>query len=77
MIDEVWVKGIQKIANARIKKTYPLMSEKHFSEADAKILLESYLMLKEEWYEFQRSQQSDNRDNEPRRGKRLRKVSKK
>jgi len=66
MIDEVWIKGTQRITNARIKKAYPLMSDNHFSKTDVRLILESYFMLLEEWNEVQRAEQSDNRDNESR-----------
>jgi len=76
MIDNAWIEGTQKIANFRIHKAYPLMSENHFSLIDTQIIVESFLMLMEE-YEVQRNKQSDNRNDEHRRSKGVRKVSKK
>jgi len=76
MIDDALVSGVRKIANYRIKKNYPLMSENHYSEHDVRWILESLAMILEE-YEIQRRKQGDNRDDEPRRSKSVRKVSKK
>ena len=53
MIDDVLIKGVQAIANCWIKKSYPLMGESHFSECDVRIILESLVMILEE-YELQR-----------------------
>uniref|UniRef100_A0A6H2A2F6 Uncharacterized protein n=1 Tax=viral metagenome TaxID=1070528 RepID=A0A6H2A2F6_9ZZZZ len=76
MIDNVWLEGTKRLANYNIKKVYPLMGENHYSNLDVKLILESFLML---WrgYEIQRSEQSNNRHDEPRRSKSLRKVPKK
>jgi len=54
MIDDALIQGVQKIANYRIKKGYPLMSESHYSEHDIRWILESLAMILEE-YELQRT----------------------
>ena len=76
MKDDALIEGVQKIANYRMKKDYPLVSENHYHERDVRIILESLAMILEE-YEIQRRKQGDNRDDEPRRSKSVRKVSKK
>jgi len=76
MIDDALIRGVQKIANYRLKKGYPLMSENHYSESDVKWILESLAMILEE-YEIQRREQSDNRINESRGSKSVCKISKK
>lgn len=48
MIDDALIQGVQKIANYRIKKSYPLMSENHYSETDVRMILESLAMILEE-----------------------------
>ena len=48
-MNEHIIEGVRKIANYRIKKAYPLLSDNHFSEADTQILIESFLMLLEEY----------------------------
>ena len=58
-MDDALVEGVQKIANYRIKKAYPLMGEKHFSTSDVRFILESLAMILEE-YEVQREKQGDN-----------------
>ena len=54
MIDDALIQGVQKVANYRIKKNYPLMSENHYSESDVRWILESLAMILEE-YELQRT----------------------
>ena len=54
MIDDALIQGVQKIANYRLKKNYPLMSENHFLESDVKLILESLAMVSEE-YELQKT----------------------
>jgi hypothetical protein len=54
MIDDALIKGAQTIANYRMKKSYPLLSENHFSESDVRWILESLAMILEE-YELQRT----------------------
>ncbi len=76
MIDDALIEGVQKIANYRLKKKYPLMDENHFSECDVRMVLESLAMILEE-YAVQRGQQSNNRINEPRRSKSVYTVPKK
>ena len=76
MIDDALIEGVQKIANFRLKKGYPLMGENHYSENDVRWILESLVMILEE-YEIQRRKQSDNRINESRGSKSVCKVSKK
>ena len=76
MIDDALIEGVQKIANYRLKKNYPLMGENHFSESDVRYILESLAMILEE-YEIQRREQSDNRINESRGSKSVCKISKK
>uniref|UniRef100_A0A6M3LH72 Uncharacterized protein n=1 Tax=viral metagenome TaxID=1070528 RepID=A0A6M3LH72_9ZZZZ len=49
MIDNALIQGVQKIANYRIKKSYPLMGETHYSESDIKWILESLAMILEEY----------------------------
>ncbi len=49
MIDDALIQGVQKIANFRLKKSYPLMSENHYSEYDVKWILESLAMTLEEY----------------------------
>ena len=49
MIDNAWIEGTQKIANARLKKDYPLMDENHFAEWEVECIIESFLMLVKEW----------------------------
>jgi hypothetical protein len=53
-IDDALVEGVQTIANYRMKKSYPLLSENHYSEHDVKWILESLAMILEE-YELQRT----------------------
>ncbi len=53
MIDDALIKGVQKIANYRLKKRYPLMDDNHYSESDVKLVLESLCMLLRE-YELQK-----------------------
>jgi hypothetical protein len=53
-IDDALVEGVQTIANYRMKKSYPLLSENHYSELDVKMILESLAMILEE-YELQRT----------------------
>uniref|UniRef100_A0A6M3LRQ2 Uncharacterized protein n=1 Tax=viral metagenome TaxID=1070528 RepID=A0A6M3LRQ2_9ZZZZ len=62
MIDDTLVQGVQKIANFRLKKDYPLMSENHYSEYDVKWILESLAMILEE---YERLQPVDNGRIEP------------
>ena len=52
-VDEYLIRGVQKIANFRLKKGYPLMGENHYSEHDVKWILESLTMILEE-YELQK-----------------------
>ncbi len=54
MIDDALIEGVQKIANFRLKKGYPLMSENHYSENDVKWILESLAMILGE-YELRRT----------------------
>jgi len=49
MIDDALIEGVQTIANYRIKKAYPLMSENHYSESDVRMILESLAMILEEY----------------------------
>ena len=49
MIDEAWVEGVQKIANYRFNKDYPLVGRNHFATSDVKYIIESFLMLLEEY----------------------------
>ncbi len=58
MIANVWIEGTQKIANFRINKDYPLMSENHFSKDDVKYIIESFLMLMEEYELSQTTRES-------------------
>lgn len=74
-IDDALIKGVQKIANYRLKKNYPLMDENHYSETDVRYILESLCMLLEE-YDIQRRTQSDSKHTKQRRGKSVCKVSK-
>jgi hypothetical protein len=67
-IDNALIQGVQKIANYRLKKNYPLMGENHYSESDVKWILESLCMILEE-YEVRQSKQRDNRNSKPRRSK--------
>ena len=76
MIDDALIQGVQKIANYRIKKNYPLLGENHFSKSDIVWILESLAMILEE-YEVRRNKQSDNRHDESRGSKSLRKIPKK
>lgn len=48
MIDDALIQGVQKIANYRMKKDYPLLSNDHFNESDVRIILESLAMILEE-----------------------------
>ena len=48
-IDDALIEGVQKIANYRLKKSYPLMSENHYSETDVRWILESLAMILEEY----------------------------
>ena len=52
IVDDTLIQGVQKIANYRIKRDYPLFSDNHFSEVDAKIIVESFLMLLGEYKEI-------------------------
>ena len=54
MIDDALIQGVQKIANYRLKKGYPLMGENHYSDNDVRWILESLVMILEE-YELQRT----------------------
>jgi len=76
-MDDALIQGVQKIANYRLKKAYPLMGENHYSESDVRMIIESFLMLMEEWYEVQQRKQGDNRNDEHKRSKSLCEVSKK
>ncbi len=60
MIDDALIQGVQKIANYRLKKNHPLMGENHFSEYDVEMILESLVMIMEE-YELQRTNQKRTR----------------
>ena len=48
MIDDALIQGVLKIANYRLKKSYPLLSENHYSESDVRWILESLAMILEE-----------------------------
>lgn len=45
-MDDVMIQGVRKIANARIRREYPLL-DNHFSEADVRIICESLYDLSE------------------------------
>jgi hypothetical protein len=49
MIDDALVEGVQTIANYRMKKDYPLLSEHHYSKSDVRWILESLVMILEEY----------------------------
>ncbi len=75
MIDDALIQGVQKIANCILKKNYPLIGENHFNECDVRIILESLVLLLEE-YDIQRRTKSNNHESKSRRGKSICKVSK-
>ena len=49
MIDDALIQSVQKIANYRLKKNYPLLGETHYSESDVRYILESLAMILEEY----------------------------
>ncbi len=53
-VDDDLIQGVQKIANFRLKKSYPIMGENHYSEHDVRWILESLAMILEE-YELRRT----------------------
>jgi len=44
MIDEAVIKGVTEVANARMKKAYPLL-DKHFCEYEVGVVCEAYCDL--------------------------------
>jgi hypothetical protein len=75
MIDDALIQGVLKIANYRLKKSYPLLSENHYSESDVRWILESLAMILEE-YDIQQSTQGNNRKSKSRRSKSVCEVPK-
>jgi hypothetical protein len=74
MIDDALILGVQKVANYKMKKDYPLVGENHFHKSDVRMILESLVMILEE-YDIQQSAESHNRNSKSTRSKGVCKVS--
>ncbi len=74
MIDDALILGVQKVANYKMEKDYPLVGENHFHESDVRMILESLVMILEE-YDIQQSAEGTHRNSKSTRGQGFRKVS--